>query len=153
MRIRWSVILPIIGLLLFAVVTYRSLPLNRHEQDEPRKYYWWSSLQLDSDPLNHDPAIAAACANKTEGCARLDLRSWDLQPAWLDRVLVLSALPAFLAGFAVVAGLSKLGVDEVLTFMVSMPILIFAWYFFVGWLLERWSLRRQQRTSSPLKIV
>jgi hypothetical protein len=27
------------------------------------------------------------------------------------------------------------------TFMVSMPILLFAWYYFAGWLLERWSSR------------
>jgi hypothetical protein len=28
--------------------------------------------------------------------------------------------------------------------MVSMPILIFAWYYLVGWLIDRWSHNRKQ---------
>jgi hypothetical protein len=73
-------------------------------------------------------------------------------PGLLDRLLVYSALPAFLAGAAIVISLSKRGVDEVLTFMVSMPILLFGWYYFVGWLIDRWSHRRAQAKSLPLKI-
>jgi hypothetical protein len=49
--------------------------------------------------------------------------------------------------------LSKAGLDEVLTFMVSMPILLFVWYYFVGWLIERWGYRRAQAKSVPLKIA
>jgi len=37
--------------------------------------------------------------------------------------------------------------------MVSMPILIFCWYYFVGWLIDRWSYRRKQAKSVPLKIA
>ena len=155
MRIRWSIILPVIGLLLFAAVTIRSASLNEHDESHPQKYFWWSSLRLDTDPLNQHPIapVQAPCPEGKANCAGWELRERWVTPALVDRALVLSALPAFLAGSAIVAGLSKLGVDEVLTFMVSMPILIFAWYFSVGWLLERWSLRRQQRKSSPLKIV
>jgi ABC-type spermidine/putrescine transport system permease subunit II len=41
---------------------------------------------------------------------------------------VLSALPAFLIGSLAAYGLGRFGVSEVLSFMISMPLLIFAWY-------------------------
>jgi len=145
--------LPIVGLVLFAAVTYRSMPVNHHEQDTPRKYYWWSSLRLDSDPLNKHPLPAKPCENKKENCAEWGPEHLNIRPGWLERVLVLSALPAFLAVAVIVAGMSKLGVDEVLTFMVSMPTLIFCWYYFVGWLIERWTYRRQQARGAPLKLT
>jgi len=134
-------ILPIIGLILFAAVSYRSMPLNEHEQEVPRKYYWWSSLRLDSDPLNRNPDLAAPCANEKQNCSNGEFPNMKIGPLWLDRLLIISALPAFLVGAVIVVILSKLGLDEVCTFMVSMPILLFAWYYFAGWLLERWSSR------------
>jgi hypothetical protein len=153
MQLRWSAIMPIIGLILFAAVTWRSMPLNRHEQDAPRKYYWWSSLRLDSDPLNKNPAPAKPCPDGKENCADwTPSRIW-VQPRWLDKLLVFSALPAFLAGAAVIAGLSKLGIDEVLTFMVSMPVLIFCWYYFLGWLIDRWIYQRRHAKALRFKVT
>jgi hypothetical protein len=153
MRLRWSVILPMIGLILFTAVTYRSMPANEHEQEAPRKYYWWSSLRLDSDPLNKNPQLAVPCANEKQNCSNGEFPNVKIAPRWLDRLLIVSALPAFLAGAAIVVVLSKLGLDEVLTFMVSMPILLFVWYYFIGWLIERWSYRRGEANSVPLKIA
>jgi hypothetical protein len=49
--------------------------------------------------------------------------------------------------------LSNLGIDEVLTFMVSMPILIFAWYYLVGWLIDRLSHKRQQAKPVQFKLT
>ncbi len=153
MQLRWSVILPIIGLLLFAAVSYRSMPANFHEQEAPRKYYWWSSLRLDSDPLNENPQLAAPCANAGQNCSNGEYPNTKITPSWLDRLLIISALPAFLAGAAIVVILSKLGLDEVLIFMVCMPILLLAWYWFVGWLIEWQISKRAQRKSVPLKII
>jgi hypothetical protein len=145
MRIRFSVILPVVGLLLFAVVTYRSMAANPEDQGVPNKYYWWSSLRLDTDPLNHNPRPDPVPSTT------------NMTPGWLDRLLTVSALPAFLAGSGLVITLSKQGVDEVLTFLVSMPILVFAWFYLVGWLLDlmiaRWIVRRSQTTSTPLKLT
>jgi hypothetical protein len=80
-----------------------------------------------------------------------------MAPGWLDRLLTVSALPAFLAGSGLVIALSKQGVDEVLTFLVSMPILLFAWFYLVGRLLDflivRWMARRAQSASTPLKLT
>jgi len=75
-----------------------------------------------------------------------------IAPGWLEKSLVVSAFPAFLAGFAIVAGLSKLGIDEVLTFFISMPILLFGWYYFVGWLIEHLLDRRARLKDIPLKL-
>jgi hypothetical protein len=38
----------------------------------------------------------------------------------------------------ITAALSRLGISQVLTFMFSRPILLFAWYYFLGWLLDQW---------------
>jgi hypothetical protein len=142
MRLRLSVILPILGLVLFAAVSYRSMAVNHHEQEAPRKYYSWSTLRLDSDPLNKNPAFGFDTPPNKK-----------IAPGWLDRVLVLSALPAFLVDTAVVVGLSKLGIDEVLTFMVSTPVLLFAWYYFCGWLIERWIFRRKRSRNIEFKVT
>jgi hypothetical protein len=63
----------------------------------------------------------------------------------MESVLVLTAVPAFLAGAALIAGLGKLGVSQVWTFMLSMPLLIGAWFYLVGWLIDRWRGRRIKR--------
>jgi hypothetical protein len=152
MRIRWSVILPIIGLVLFAAVTYRSMPANHHESLVPRRYYWWSSLRLDSDPLQKNSASAKPCPNGIPDCSNGESPNVKIPPQWLEKLLVFPAFPAFLAGFAIVAGLSKLGIDEVLTFFVSMPILLFGWYYLVGWLIERLLDRRARLKNIPLKL-
>jgi hypothetical protein len=34
------------------------------------------------------------------------------------------------------------GMNQILSFMISMPLLIFGWFYFVGWLLDRWSFKR-----------
>ena len=149
----WSLILPIAGLILFAVVSYRSMDVNHHEEGTPTKYYWWLSLRLDSDPLNKNPKPASPCQGKKENCVQWELSYQWVQPGLLDKLLVVSALPAFLAGAAIVIGLSKLGIDEVLTFMVSMPILIFAWYYLVGWLIDRWSHKRKQAKRVQFKLT
>ena len=86
----------------------------------------------------------------------MDLRPpvTHVTPALLDRLLTYSALPAFLAGAGLVIALSKRGIDEVLTFMVSMPIFLFFWFFFVGWLLDRLIIRLlQPKNVTPLKLT
>jgi hypothetical protein len=151
MRIRFSAILPVLGLILFALVTYRSMALNPPAENVPNKYYWWSTLRLDTDPLNRSVKPANPCPNNQQNCPQRDAKHLDFAPNWLDRVLTLSALPAFLAGAGLVIALSKLGVDEVLTFMVSMPILLFFWFYLAGWLLDRLIHRLlQPKSSTPL---
>jgi hypothetical protein len=135
MRKRWRIVLPVIGLALFSAESYHSIRFNRETQRIPSRYFWWSSLRLDSDPLNRHPKDATPCKNGEENC--WDLRATWVDPAYLTRFQVLTAFPAFIVGGLAVGGLGKLGISEVSSFMFLMPVLIVAWYYFVGRLLDR----------------
>jgi hypothetical protein len=41
---------------------------------------------------------------------------------------------AFIIGEIVIHGLARLGVSEVTSFMISMPLFIFGWYYSVAWI-------------------
>jgi hypothetical protein len=143
MRIRWRAALPLCGLALFAFGTYASYGPGRIS-DRTSRYFWWSSLRLDSDPLNrHSKSVTAVpCKDSIENCMTTDPIYVLVDPGWLAKCLILSAAPAFLAGAGIVYGLARFGVSEVTSFMVSMPLLILTWFYFVGWLLDRWSRKR-----------
>jgi|HubBroStandDraft_4_1064222.scaffolds.fasta_scaffold120281_2 hypothetical protein len=142
MRKLWRLFLPVIGLSLFGAVTYRSYESQRTVtkdwQTTPRKYLWWSMIELDSNPSDKlDPHHEARQENSYM------LSMMEITSGLLDKILVFSALPAFIVGLFVVVVLGNLlGISQVSSFMALMPVLIFAWYYFVGWLLERWIRKR-----------
>jgi hypothetical protein len=145
---RWRVALPTIGLCLFAALTYNSVRMNRETQRFDSRYFWWTSIRLDSDPLNRHPEGAEACKNGEKNC--WELRSMWVDRSWLAEFLMLSALPAFLVGGFVVSGLGRLGLSQVSSFMLLMPVLICVWYYLIGWLLDRWiSKRSHLSTATP----
>jgi len=140
MRKRWKLVLPVIGVILFSVVSYRSLWVDR---EIPSRYFWWSSIRLDSDPSNKRNWGAIPCQDGKENC--WELRTKWVDPALLDQFLMLSALPAFAIGGFAVRSLGRRGISQVSSFMFLMPVLIGAWYYLVGWLLDRWIYMRLQR--------
>lgn len=143
MRIRWRIALPLFGLILFAFGTYESFG-PRRIADSTGRYFWWSSLRLDSDPLSsHSKSVTAVpCKDSTETCMTTDPIYVLVEPGLLAKCLILSAVPAFLVGAGIVRSLSRLGVSEVTSFMISMPLLIMAWFYFVGWLFDRSNRKR-----------
>jgi hypothetical protein len=68
-------------------------------------------------------------------------------PAPMQKVLVLTGLPAFATGVGIVKGLGQFGISEIVSFMITMPILLFAWFYFVGWLLDRRTRKRIAEAS------
>ena len=152
-EMRAAIIFPVVGLLLFTAVSIESARVNDQLQQSPNRYYWWSSLRLDSDPLNQNPRPAERCQYDPEACANWDVPTQRQAPGWLDRVLVVSGLPAFLLGVGICHGLGRHGVDEVLSFMVAMPELIFGWSYLLGWLLESWIRRRKLEKKVPLTLT
>jgi hypothetical protein len=58
---------------------------------------------------------------------------------------MLLALPAFVLGAISVSGLGRLGVNEVWSFILLMPLFVFAWFYFGGWLVDRWVRKRRER--------
>jgi len=91
---------------------------------------------LDSDP-----------ANKRGWDTTWDLADRWVDPGLLEKFLIISAIPAFFLGGFVVAGLGRLGINQVSSFMFVMPVLIFTWYYLIGWLLDRWTRKRSQPSS------
>ncbi len=146
MRKRWRIALPVVGLILFSGVSYSSFRMNRETQRPPSRYFWWSSIRLDSDPANKLVGRTTTCKDDKENCV-----NWDLQERWVDpgrltKFLMLSALPAFVVGGFIVGGLGKLGISQVSSFMLLMPVLIPGWYYFVGWLVDRWSHKHHRQS-------
>ena len=145
MRLRGKLILPVAGLILFAGETYDSVRVNREGHHQPGRYFWWSSIRLDSDPLDRRPRAAPRCKIDEENCVSGDLTGMWVDPGWLTMLVTLSGLPAFVAGKIIVVGLGHLGINEIWSFMILIPILLFAWYYFIGLLVDRWVSRRRQR--------
>jgi hypothetical protein len=135
-------------LIFFGLLTYASIQgIGEMRHGRHGRYFWWGSVRLDSDPLDKHPKLEP-CTQRTNGdCAWEPLYIW-VEPGLLENALVLSALPAVLLGRAVVFGLARLGVNELTTFMSTMPVLILAWFYGVGWLLDRWQHKRSLRRSS-----
>jgi hypothetical protein len=148
MRMRWRPTLCLWGLILFGLLTYASIQGNREmRHGRHGRYFWWGSVRLDSDPLDRHPTLEPCTQRPGGDCSWDTLYIW-VEPGLLEKALVLSALPAFLLGRAVVFGLARLGVNELASFMFTMPVLTLVWFYGVGWLLDRWQHKRSLRRSS-----
>lgn len=145
-------ILPMIGLSLFSIGTYASIDFNRKAHAGFHKYFYWSSIRLDSDPRNRHSQPLASCDPNRSDCP-----SWEPETIWVEsglvaKVLILSAFPAFIVGGVVVHSLARLGVSEVTSFMSLVPLLIFAWYYFAAWVTFR-GVARFRRRFSPRHVA
>ena len=150
MQKRWRMVLPTVGIILFSAVSYHSLRLNKEIQRAPSRYFWWSAIRLDSDPANKRNWRATPCQDSKENCSGWDLRSTWVDPGFVQKFLMLSALPAFVVGGLAVRGLGTIGINQISSFMLLMPVLICAWYYLIGWLLDHWISRRSRlRTPTP----
>ena len=148
MRMRWRPVFCLWGLILFGLLTYGSIRVNHDmRQGHHSRYFWWGSIRLDSDPLNRHSTLEP-CTWKVEGDCGWDPGYIWVTPGLFERALVLSALPAFLVAMAVVRGLARLGINEFRSFMFAMPVFILAWFYAVGWLLDRWRYRRSLHRAS-----
>ena len=147
MRKRCRLAFPFIGIILFSIVSYHSLRVDR---ETPSRYFWWSSIRLDSDPSNrrNSGAIQIPCQEGKENC--WELRTEWVDPGLLEQFLMLSALPAFVLGGFAVRSLGRMGINQVSSFMFLMPVLICAWYYLIGWLLDRWISKRSHLSTATV---
>jgi hypothetical protein len=146
MRFGWTIVIPALGLMLFAAITLNAVRWNRSLSTAPSQYFWWSGTRLNKDPLNqhHKVQQSPPCG---EGCASWDPEYIWVEPGLLHRILFLSALPSFAIGLSIVRGLSHFGVSELKSFMLTMPLLIIVWHGFLGWLFDHWRFKRHQRLA------
>jgi hypothetical protein len=152
-QFRWRLILCLWGLTLFGMLTYGSMRVNSirfsanigplHHQN---RYLWWESIRLDSDPLNKHPRLKPCVAESDAECVGKPEYIW-IDPGWIERALTITAFPAFLLAIGVVHGLARSGTSELLSFMVAMPLFTVAWFYSVGWVLDRWQFKRESRRT------
>lgn len=149
-RMRWRAILCLWGLILFGLLTYGSFRVNPdlRQLHQHGRYFWWGSVRLDTDPLNEHPVFRQPCAPDTEQTCGFDPQYIWVSPGWGERAFTLTALPAVLLTGAVVHGLDRFGVSELLSFIITMPCLTVAWFYAVGWFLDRWQYKRRLWRSS-----
>jgi hypothetical protein len=146
MKVRWRILLPVCGLMLFSFETYHSFA---HPVAPSGRYFWWSGDRLDSDPLGKKTNRAASsCGDVGDGCLSTDPIYIWIDPGWVTKILVLSAIPAFLLGKGLVYVLARQGVSEILSLMLSMPLLIGLWFYCVGWSFDR--CRGKRSTPAPV---
>ena|SRR5215831_12450888 len=135
MRTRLTLVLPVIGLLGFYLVTYGAIRRDTDSGNGTRKYFWWSSIRLDRAPLRTVQPTGKPCGLRRDDCLEWDPEEIWVDPGWIVKTLVISAAPVFIVGKSVVHFLARFGINEVTTFMVAMPLLIFSWYYFLSWIL------------------
>jgi len=139
---RWRLVLPVVGLIVFTAISYHSYRVNR----EGPRFFLWSTLRLDSDPLNRDDQ--SPCLESKDPCVGWDPavvdRYWA-RPGLAERWFARFTLPAFFVSTLIVFGLGRFGISQVLSFFVSMPPLTLAWYYSVGWLVDRWRFKRSRK--------
>jgi len=64
-----------------------------------------------------------------------------VDPGWFTRALMVSALPALLVSVSIASGLGRLGINQIWSFMISMPLLLSAWCYLLGWPVDRWAFK------------
>ena len=103
---------------LFRVGELSALRVNRESKHATGRYFWWSAIRLDSDPLDRQPERSTPCKEGSNcvGWDEIDYK-W-VEHGWLSQTLMLSAFPAFLVGWIIVVGLREVGISEVASFMV-----------------------------------
>jgi hypothetical protein len=85
------------------------------------------------------------CKEAEENCATWDLKNTWVDPGLLDGFLLLTAFPAFILSRLMAGILGTMGINQLTTFMLSMPVLLLLWYYFVGQLLDGWMHRRSSK--------
>ena len=115
------------------------------------RYFWWGSVRLDSDPWNERQVSELCATGSEEGCSFDPEYIW-VTPGWIEIALTLSAFPALILAVSMAHGLARLGISELLSFMLAMPLSTLAWFYGVGWLLDRWRFKRSLRRTSIVPV-
>lgn len=112
------------------------------------RYFWWGSVRLDSDPWNKRQVSELCAPGSEEGCS---FDPW-VTSGWIEIALTLSAFPALILAVSIAHGLARLGISELLSFMLTMPLSTLAWFYGVGWILDHWRFKRSLRRTSVVQV-
>ncbi len=152
MRIRLRLLLPVLALIPFVLISlqaYRDAAAATRGNSITSIY--WLRVRLDSAPPK--PHSEPVCEDANNACVTWDLEDvglWAPPPPLLERAFVLAILPAFVIAVAITFGLGALGVSEIATFMIATPLLIVAWFYLIGFLIDRKKSKSIVRASPKL---
>lgn len=151
LSMRLRILLPILGIILFGCISYFSIRV-RQKEFHFSKYLFWANIRLDSDPLNRLSSSSSECKNNANNRNLIcrDTEYVIVHPSPIEKFFMISTLPAFLLGLLAVLELARFGINEVVSFLSLMPVLIAAWYYLVGWILDHWIQKRFRRMSSEV---
>ena len=149
MRYRWRLILPSFFLALFILGAFQGVIFQRRiSETHPSLYFYWAFIRLDSDPLNRSGSESIKpCQSDQENCVSFDGPTW-VEPGVGARIYYVLAFPAIFTGMAIVRHLGHFGISEKITFFALIPPLLFAWFYLVGFLTDKWYEKRL--TKHPL---
>ena len=149
MRRRWRILLPIIALCWFGLGTFGAVKRNREWKF--KHVFYWSFIRLDRRPgLPKEPVVPQPCPDKTNDCIEMP---WQPETVWVEPGPVgmagfYTGLPVFVVEAGILALAARLNVDQVPVFFVSAPLLLIGWFYFVGWLIDRWRQKRMARQTA-----
>jgi hypothetical protein len=133
MGMRWKFALPVVALIVFAGISWDSYRNPREGKAAVERYFYVGSvIRLDSHPRPERPPDPC---DETKGpCVTWDMSEAGLwhHPGMLQRILAFCSLPALFIGLFITAVLGKYGMNQLLVYMISMPPLIFGWFYFIG---------------------
>src|SRR2546427_2027481 len=120
MRRRWRISLPTLGLFLLGVGSYVDFRMDRETPPPSNRYFWWSSIRLDRDPLGRNSQPPAPRQYEDGGVGWDPATRW-VTPGPMAKFLMISALPAFAVGGLAVCGFGRLGGRPGFGFFVFIP--------------------------------
>jgi len=118
MSLRWRLVLPAFGLLLFLAETFGSVGLNHdlRGRNPNRTDFYWGKFRLQTDPLGKLPP--PPCRPEITNCSEWwEIRDVIVDPGTILATLLLSGLPAFFVTTLLIHGFGRLGVNEICTFL------------------------------------
>jgi hypothetical protein len=72
------------------------------------------------------------CEGREENCASWDAPYILVDPGIVTKTLMAFAMPAFLLSAVIVGGLGRLGINQIWSFLISMPLLISVWFYWMA---------------------
>ena len=135
----WSLLLPLFALAWFCIGSNSAFRFNRQiDHGCPARYFYWGSIRLDSDPLERHPISKTVipCKNGEKDCFCWGEPVVWIDPGWDEKAFVVSALPALLLTKLAKEAFARFGISSVITFFVSMPLFLSAWFYLIGWWID-----------------
>jgi hypothetical protein len=130
MKRRWSIIVPVLGMLLYGVLAYTSVRQNRELRT--RRVFYFGALPLERAVKKVSPPTPTGD----------EVVGWDPESIWIDpgllhKLVIITGFPAYVATLIGMNALVAAGVSQMWSFFLIFSPSLIGWYYFVGWWMDR----------------